>query len=78
MIAIIASALGIIGTLVAWKFNPRRVIYSELDAIYKRLDGLYGERDKALAENDSDTLTRVTADIIGLCQRKNTLLQRLG
>ena len=77
MFGIIALVLGILSTILAWNLNPKRLIYSELDGIYKKLDKLYGERDEALAKNDSDTLTRVTADIVRLAERKNSLLQRL-
>ena len=76
-LTIIASIVGIISTLVAWFFNPKRIIYSQLDAVYGQLEALYAKRDKALAENDSNTLTIVTASIIGLCKTKNILLQRL-
>jgi hypothetical protein len=77
MVAVLTAALGIASTLIAWFFNPRRLIYSELDKIYLTLEALYGKRDKALQENNSDMLTVVTADIIKLCNRKAILLQRL-
>ena len=78
MLAAITAALGIIATLCAWFLNPKRQVYAELDGIYKELELLYAKRDVALANNDSDTLTIVTADIVRLCQRKTVLLQRLG
>jgi len=78
MFGIIATVLGIVSTVLAWRLNPKRLMYAELDSIFKTLDKLYGERDEALAKNDSDTLTRVTAVIVQLAQRKNALLQRLG
>lgn len=77
MFGIIASILGIVSTVLAWNLNPKRKIYAELDSIYKQLEVCYEIRDKALAENDSDTLTIVTSDILRLATRKNTLLQRL-
>jgi hypothetical protein len=78
MLTIIASVLGIVATLVAWNFNPKRRIYAELDAIYKELSVLYAKRDNALVKGDEDTLTAVTARIVQLSDRKATLLQRLG
>lgn len=78
VLTIISSALGIVSTLAAWFFNPRRRLYAELDSIYKQLEVLYGKRDKALVKKDNDALTIVTADIIRLCNRKTILLQRLG
>lgn len=78
MIEIVTGVLGIAGTLIAWFFNPKRIIYAELDSIYKQLEILYGKRDVALATHDSDALTIITADIIKLFTRKNTLLLRIG
>jgi hypothetical protein len=75
---IIASVLGIISTLAAWFLNPKRATYAELDSIYKELENAYSQRDVALAKNDSDTLTIITANIIQLSTRKTVLLQRLG
>lgn len=78
MMVLITGIIGLLGTLAAWFLNPRRQIYAELDSIYKQLEECYVKRDKALVDNDSDTLTIVTADIIRLCTRKASLLQRLG
>lgn len=77
MITLVTGVLGILGTLIAWYFNPKRIFYSQLDTIYKQLEGLYAKRDEALAKNDSDTLTIVTADILRLCTSKAVLLKRL-
>lgn len=74
---IIVSVLGILGTLFAWFFNNKRMLYAELDEIYKKLEEAYAKRDAALAVNDTNALTIVTDDIIKLCQRKATLFQRL-
>jgi hypothetical protein len=78
MFTIIVSVLGIVSTIIAWKLNPRRLIYAELDHIYKKLDYEYAVRDKALAANNSDLLTIANANIIKLCTRKAVLFQRLG
>ena len=78
LLTIIAGVVGIVGTLTAWFFNPRRRINTELDQISGRLETLYQVRDKALNENDQDTLTRVTDDIGRLQSRRNEILQRLG
>jgi len=78
MIALLTGVVGIIATLLAWNLNPRRRLYAAIDLVYKELEDCYVKRDKALAENDSDTLTIVTADIVRLCETKARLLQRLG
>ena len=77
MAAIIAGIVGIISTILAWNLNPKRKIYAELDSIYKELEKLYARRDRALQANNNDELTIATSLIIGLCQRKTILLQRL-
>lgn len=71
----IATALGILSTVAAWYFNPRRKINSEIDKIFKELDQLYIERDKALEKNDDNILTSVVYRINVLRQRKDRLLQ---
>lgn len=76
--AIIPSALGIIATIVAWKLNPRRKLYDEIDAIYLKREKLYVERDEALKSNNSDQLTAITVALNELRERKKELLQRLG
>ena len=78
IVALITGVIGVISTLLAWFLNPRRQLYAELDQVYKQLEECYVKRDKALATNDSDGLTLVTADIVRLCNRKTSLLQRLG
>jgi len=78
MLALITGIVGITSTLLAWFLNPRRQLYAEIDKVYKELEVCYVKRDKALANNDSDILTVVTADIIRLCARKTVLFQRLG
>jgi hypothetical protein len=77
MLALITGVVGIVATLLAWFLNPRRQLYAKIDKVYKDLEECYVKRDKALANNDSDTLTIVTADIIRLCALKTSLLQRL-
>jgi len=78
MIALITGVVGIVATLLAWFLNPRRQLYAKIDDVYKQLEECYVKRDKALATNDSDSLTLVTADIIRLCTLKTSLFQRLG
>jgi len=78
MFTLIASVLGIIGTILAWNLNPRRKLYAELDDIYRQLENLYVLRDKALKNNDSDLLTVATGSIVELCQRKAVLFQRFS
>lgn len=73
----IVALVGIISTIVAWKYNPKGAVNRELDKIYKELEELYAKRDKALQDHDNDSLTVITSDIMRLCARKTVLLQRL-
>lgn len=77
LIAGIPTILGIIGVVVAWKFNPRRQLYADADALFINWEKLNVIRDKALSTNDSDSLTVVTAQLIELRKRKTEILQRL-
>jgi hypothetical protein len=70
------GAVGIISTFLAWKLNPRRVLYAELDSIYKEIESWSKVRDQALSENNSDNLTIAVSSIIRLHNRKNEILQR--
>ena len=74
MWAAIAGVVGLITTLVAYFINPGRKRIEELNKIFKELDSLYEKRDRALEKNDSDTLSSVTARIIFLRSRKDSLL----
>ena len=76
----IASALGIISTLIAYFLNPQRhkdKLRSQLVDVYVDLENKERIRDEALLKNDGDTLTVVTANIIKLRQDKASLLQQL-
>lgn len=76
----LSLAIGIVGiasTFFAWKFNPRRAMYSELDGIYRKLEILYAQRDEALVNNDTDNLTLVVASITKLLFRKSEIFQRI-
>lgn len=77
LIAGIPTILGIIATIVAWKYNPKKRIYDQLDAIYDNLEGLQKARDEALASNDTDRLTVATSGIIELRKKKAELRERL-
>lgn len=76
-LTIAVGVIGIAGTLTAFFFNPKRILYRQLDDIYKSLNKLYGDRDKAIAENDSEALTIADNNIITLSSRKQVLLKRL-
>lgn len=78
ILTIVVGLIGIIGTVVAYKFNPKNKVYDELDGIYVKLDKLYIERDTALQKNDSNALTIAVSSIKQLSDRKAVLLQRLG
>jgi hypothetical protein len=74
--SIIVGVIGIISTLLAWFLNPKRAMYAELDSIQKNLEQLYVKRDEALAKNDVNAITDISALIVGLRNRKNEILQR--
>lgn len=73
----IVTLLGIISTIVAFRFNPRQRLYDDIDKIFIEEDKLRHERDVALKKNDSDTLTSTLALLIALRQRKLELMRRL-
>lgn len=78
ILTIISAALGIISTITAWKLNPRRVLYAELDNIYKDLEEWYAKRNQALANHNSDDVTITLYHIKQLSNRKTVLFQRAG
>lgn len=71
------ALLGIFGSVWAWYANPRRQLYAEIDAIFIKWEKLNVIRDKALASNDSDSLTVVTSQLIELRRRKSEILLRI-
>lgn len=75
--SIVVGILGIISTIVAWKFNPKTQIYVELDKIMREIEQEERHRDKALSENNSGDLTIATFALDRLRKRKTDLLQRL-
>lgn len=77
LIAGIPTILGIIATIVAWKLNPQRRIYDQLDAVYDNIDTLEKTRDDALANNEADRLSVATSGLILLRKKKVELRSRL-
>lgn len=77
-ISLLVGVVGIISTFLAWKLNPRRALYEELDEIYRKLDVAYAQRDEALSKNDSGHLVLAISDITRLFLRKGEILQRIG
>lgn len=71
----IAAIAGLATTLLAYFLNPGRKKAKELDRIFRELDQLYTKRDIALEKNDTNTLSSVTARIIFLRDRKDSLLR---
>jgi len=81
IVTAITALLGIIGTVVAYRYSPQRrvdKINVELADIAAERRKLEQERDKALHENNSDVLTRVAADFIRLRSHEDVLLQQRG
>jgi len=78
MLTLITAVLGIIGTITAWYFQPKRKLYSELDQLYNSLEKLYERRDKALMANNSNELTICAKEIFALKIRKAMILKQLG
>ncbi len=78
MITLITAILGIISTIAAWYFQPKRKLYSELDQLYNKLEKLYERRDKALMANDSNELTVCVKEISVLKIKKAMILKQLG
>lgn len=71
----IAAIIGLTTTLFAYFINPSRKKTEELNNIFKELEILYVKRDVALEKNDFDTLSYVTARIIVLRGKKDSLLK---
>lgn len=78
ILTLIVGIVGIISTIVAWKFNPKTQIYVELDKIMREIEQEEKRRDKALSDNNSGDLTIVTFALDRLRKRKTDLLQRLA
>lgn len=76
MIALLTGIVGLITTFLAWKFNPKRILLSELDHIDEEKNKWEGVRDEALSKNDVDNLTVAIAKLLQLRERKADLLQR--
>jgi hypothetical protein len=76
-LTIIASVLGLLGTWFAWRYNIKRRLNAELDAVSKRIGEAEGERDRALARKDMDKVTMATRELVVLWARKKSLEARL-
>lgn len=80
LLPIAASVLGIAGTILAWRLNPKRRIYVELDDIYSTLakpGGLWEQLATALRDNNKANLTVLTLMITELQSRAVQLQTRL-
>lgn len=71
----IAALAGLATTLFAYFINPSRRKTEELNNIFKELEILYAKRDVALEKNDFNALSSVTARIIVLRGKKDSLLK---
>lgn len=78
ILTLIVGIVGIISTIVAWKFNPKTQIYVELDKIMREIEQEEKRRDKALSDNNSGDLTIATFALDRLRKHKTDLLQRLA
>ena len=81
MIALITGAIGLLGILATWFFNPARMkqaahdkLVAQLASITKELNNAYRRRDEALTKGDNDALTLELDIIIRLRKAQADLL----
>lgn len=77
ILSIIAAVLGIIGTILTYKLNPKQKLYDQLDQLAKKKVSLERWRDEALQKNDTDSLTAAGNALIKLQHDEASILQRL-
>lgn len=77
IISIASGLIGIIGTVLMYKMNPRQKIYDKLDSLSREKVKLERQRDEALQNNNSDLLTAAGNELIKLRNEEGRLLQRL-
>lgn len=75
--AIVSGLIGIVGTVLVYKLNPRQQIWDELDRLSKVKLDLERKRDEALKTHDSGQLTINGNALIQLQNDETRLLQRL-
>lgn len=78
LLTILGGLIGIAGTVIAHKLDPKQQLYSKLDALAKKKVDLERQRDEALKTHDNDALTVAGNELIKLHNDQAALLQRLG
>lgn len=74
---IVGALLGIVGTWIKYRLDPRQRVYDGLDDIAKRKLKLERQRDEALLSNNTDALTVAGNALFKLRDEEAKLLQRL-
>ncbi len=72
------ALLGIIGTIVAYEFNPTNQARKKLVEVLKEIQEWEAKRDVALQTNNNDALTIASVKLSGLQHSKASILQQLG
>lgn len=78
VLTIVGSLLGIIGTILIQKLDPKQRIYAQLDDLARKKIELEKQRDEALKIHDNNALTVAGNALIQLHNDQAALLQRLG
>ena len=77
ILTIISGLIGIVGTVLMYRLNPRQKIWDELDRLSRVKIELERRRDEALKIHDNDSLTIAGNELIKLQNDQTSLLQRL-
>lgn len=77
VLTILAAVLGIAGTWLKFRLDPKQQVYVQLDLLAKQKIILERQRDEALAKNDIPGVTIAGNALFQLREQQNTLLQRL-
>lgn len=77
VIGILGALLGIAGTWLKYRLDPKQKIYAQLDSLAKQKVDLERQRDEALKKNDTTGLTAAGNALFQLRGPETNLLQRL-
>ena len=77
ILSIVAGLVGIAGTILAYRLNPKQKLYDQLDRLKKRVSIAEKERDIALSKNDSDRLSIAVNQLVELRKSQSDIFKRL-
>jgi len=74
IIALLTGIVGLISTILAYRWNPKRLLQAKLDAVAHQIKHWEGKKDEALAKNDIDGLNVSIAKLVELHNDQASLL----